>query len=612
MKSKRILKLIIIVSLFGVIIYIFAALKRNEPGDYSGELKVDGRKMTHYTYDKDYHRVMELKSSEAVKETDDKLVMKDIEGVVFKKGRMNKDIMVFGDNGYIANNSHNFYVEKNARIESDDFKVNGPDFFLKDQANMTTQKKVEYEAKDLKGVAMKGMEYYLKINVLKFFNTRGRYHREDKDFDFKTDILWVIDDENVVVMEKRTVIREEGTILRSGWLSLHFTDDFKRIVEAASQKKSYFYTENPEKNESKEIKAENITSYYDEHGKLTKVRVMQKAIVSLTNENNHTIIHSDQIDMQFDPETGKAKDVVIPDAGQIENTGKTDFRINAEQINADYDENGELSFCQSKGNSEFIIDDYKGISESLSYDIKKNTVMLKGPQAQVISGNNTFNSSRFTVDTEKKILSTNAGIKSTILLKKKNVLFSNAPIFVNSDNFTILEKENKFSYNKRINLVQDEIGLKANSLSIADDNRIEALGSVSLSFKSDDKQLEIKGGRITFNAKEKSIEIGDNAAIKNDENLLRADRFVIQFSDKNEVEAITGSGEIMFSKEDLYGNSGSVEWRFKEETMILRDLPQVVKKNGGTTIGKELKINLKTNMITILSSDTERTETIIK
>jgi lipopolysaccharide export system protein LptA len=54
-----------------------------------------------------------------------------------------------------------------------------------------------------------------------------------------------------------------------------------------------------------------------------------------------------------------------------------------------------------------------------------------------------------------------------------------------------------------------------------------------------------------------------------------------------------------------------VEWLFKENTMILKDLPQIVKKNGGTTIGEELKINLKTNKITILSSDTERTETTI-
>jgi lipopolysaccharide transport protein LptA len=621
MRSKKALKLFIIVSLLGVIIYVFAALKRNEPTDFSAELKVDGEKMTHYTYDKNHRRVMELKSSEAVKESDDKLVMKDIEGLVFKKGRMNKDIRVFGDHGYVANNSHNFYVEKNARITSDDFDVKGPDFFLKDQANITTKNKVRYEAKDLKGIAMGGLEYYLKINVLKFFNTRGRYHRDERDFSFKTDILWVIDDENLVLLEKRSVVREGETILRSGWLSLHFTDNFKRIVEAASQKNSYFFTEDPEKNESKEIKADNITSYYDEHGKLTKVKVMQNGVVSLTNETNHTIIHSDLIEMRFDPETGKATGIAIPGSGQIENTGKTDFRITAQKINADYNEEGELTFCQSKGNSEFIIDDYKGISEMLSYDIENDSIILRGPQAQIISGTNTFNSTRFNVDTENKVLTSGSGVKSVILLKKKNVLFSQAPLFVNADNFTILEKENKFSYKKKINLVQDDIGLKANSLSIADDNRIEALGGVSLSFKSDDKELAIKGGRISFNAKEKSIEISDNAAIKSDENLLRADRFVIQFTDKNEVADISGEGEVSFTKEDLYGHSGSVSWLFKEETMILRELPQVVKKNGGTTmvkknggttIGKELKINLKTNKITILSSGTERTETIIK
>ena len=87
---------------------------------------------------------------------------------------------------------------------------------------------------------------------------------------------------------------------------------------------------------------------------------------------------------------------------------------------------------------------------------------------------------------------------------------------------------------------------------------------------------------------------------------------MIRFNDKNEITRISGEDGIDFIKEDLYGNSGKVEWLFKENTMILKDLPQIVKKNGGTTIGEELKINLKTNKITILSSDTERTETTIK
>jgi lipopolysaccharide export system protein LptA len=87
---------------------------------------------------------------------------------------------------------------------------------------------------------------------------------------------------------------------------------------------------------------------------------------------------------------------------------------------------------------------------------------------------------------------------------------------------------------------------------------------------------------------------------------------VIQFNDKNEVTHISGEDGIDFIKEDLYGNSGKVEWLFKEDTMILKDLPQILKKNGGTTIGEELTINLKTNKITILSSDTERSETTIE
>ena len=87
---------------------------------------------------------------------------------------------------------------------------------------------------------------------------------------------------------------------------------------------------------------------------------------------------------------------------------------------------------------------------------------------------------------------------------------------------------------------------------------------------------------------------------------------MIRFNNKNEITRISGEDGIDFIKEDLYGNSGKVEWLFKENTMILKDLPQIVKKHGGTTIGEELKINLKTNKITILSSDTERTETTIK
>ena len=75
---------------------------------------------------------------------------------------------------------------------------------------------------------------------------------------------------------------------------------------------------------------------------------------------------------------------------------------------------------------------------------------------------------------------------------------------------------------------------------------------------------------------------------------------------------ISGDEEVTFLKEDLSGTAGKVEWLFTEDNMILKEEPRIMKKKGGATMGAELKINLKTNEITILSSGTERSETIIR
>jgi lipopolysaccharide export system protein LptA len=87
---------------------------------------------------------------------------------------------------------------------------------------------------------------------------------------------------------------------------------------------------------------------------------------------------------------------------------------------------------------------------------------------------------------------------------------------------------------------------------------------------------------------------------------------VIQFDEKNQVALIFGEEDVSFNQEDLSGTSERVKWLFNENTMLLQGSPSVTKRGGGTTVGKELKIDLKTNNITILSSATERSETIIK
>lgn len=632
MKGKKTLQIIIIFSLIGILIYVFAGLKKKQETDFSAELTADGEKMIHSTYDKQHRKAMELKCSEAEKETEDKTVMKNIEGVIFKKGRMNKDIQVHGRNGYVANNAHNFYVEGDARVASEDFNLRSLNFLLEDQAEMSTEKKVHYQTKNLKGVARKGMRFYLNLNVLKLFKTRGHYKRDNRDFDFKTDVLWVIDKDNMIVLEKNNVIREANSILRSGWISLTFTKDFKRILEAASQVNSYFYMEDKEKKETREIKGENITSYYNDSGKLTKITVVKNGEILLKSETDHTMIVSDLIEIYLNEDTGKIMRVSIPSPGRIENTGKTEFRVTADQMNADYNEAGELAYCEGRGNTDFTIDDYQGIAETLLYDIEKNDIALAGENAQIINKDNTFNSTKFSVDTKEKILSSTQGVKSVILLNKKNVLFSSAPIFINAKEFKIFEKQNKFRYDTWAHLLQDDITLRTGTLEITDENKIEAYGRTFLSFKNTNKnknkkakandneedkednnnEIALVADSVVFNAKEKNIDITGKPIIRNNENILRANHFVIQFDEKNYVAHIFGEEDVSFTQEDLSGTSERVKWLFNENIMLLQGSPSVTRRNGGTTVGKELRIDLKTNNITILSSGTERSETVIK
>ncbi|UCH96373.1 MAG: hypothetical protein JSV88_05840 [Candidatus Aminicenantes bacterium] len=617
MKSKRVLKIFLVVFLAATLVYIFSGIKGKNQPDFSAELSADGEGMqlTCWAMDKvkkGLRKALVIKCSESIKESEDKIVMKNIEGNIFKKGHMNKDIKVFGDQGFVENNYHSFFVEKNARLVSEDFIITSQHFTLEDQVELHSASKVYYQTESLKGTALGGMGLYLNVNTLKFYDTKGTYKHNNQVFDYQTKVWWLIEKEKVMVLEKEAIIKDEKSILRSDWLTLRFSDDFKQLQEASAQKNSYLYAEDKEKNEIKEIKAKNITSLYDTEGHLTHIKTIKNSEILVESETHRTLIAADIVEMSFDGPSGKAKDLKIPLRGIIENTGKTRFKVIADTIFVQYNKAGEIRRCEAEGEVEFIVEDYKGVSDKIVYNIERDSIDLEGEPSQIENKNNTFTSSEFKGDVEKKILSSNAGVKSLIFVEKENALFSTESIYINSGKFTIFEKERKFKYERQVNLNQKATLLSANSLEIGEDGAVSGEGRVSLSFKTEDKEVDIKGDRLTFDPEKKRIEIIDNAVIKNDENILRAARFEVQFNDKNEIDYINGEEDIYFTKEDLSGTSRRVQWFFNQEVLILKGSPQVVNRSGHKTLGKELKINLQNNKITILSDESERTETIIR
>jgi lipopolysaccharide transport protein LptA len=600
-----------VVFLIAVLVYVFSGIKGKSQPDIVTEMSADGKDVKFYTYNEKGKKTLELICSEAFKESNDKTLMKNIQGLIYKEGRMDRDIKIFGDEGFVENNYYNFYVEGNARLVSKDFIIYSKHFKLKDRAELFSAPKVNYQTDVLKGRATKGMEYYINSNTLKFKKTKGTYKRDNRSFDYQTNVWWFFEKSKVMALEKNVVIKEDKSLLRSDWVTLEFNDDLTNLVKASTQNNSYLYMKDPEKKEIKEIKSSNIVNLYDNEGQLTHLKVMRNAQILLKSETNRTLIVSDNVEMNFDGPTGKTKDVHIPMRGVIENTGKTRFKVIADTIDIQYNQEGEISRCQGTGNVEFIIEEYRGLTNKIEYDIEKKTITLKGENSQIKNKNNTFTSDQFMVQVEEKILSSNRGVKSLIHIEKENALLSTDPIYINSARFTIFEKEKKFKYDQQVNLNQGNTRLNARTLEISEDGSISAKGSVDFSFKNGDKQVAVKGDQLTFNPEEKRIDIVDNAAIKSDINVLRAGRFLLQFNDKNEIGDINGEEDIYFTKDDLSGTSRRVKWLFDREILVLQGSPQVV-QSGTRTAGKELSINLKNNKITIVSEESERSETIIK
>ena len=615
MKFKKTLKIFLVVFLLAVLVYVFFGIKGKSQPEIVTEMSADGKDVKFYTYNEKGRKTLELTCSEAYKKSNDKTLMKKIHGLIFKEGRMDRDIKIFGDEGFVENNFYNFYVAGNARLVSKDFIISSQHFNLKNRVELSSAPMVYYQTDVLKGSAANGMEYYIDSNTLKFNKTKGTYKRDKRSFDYETNVWWFFEKSKVMALEKEVVIKEDKSLLRSDWVTLKFDDKLTRVVEASTQNNSYLFMQDPGKNEIKEIKSANIVNLYDEEGHLTFIKVMKDAQILLKTETNRTLIASQDVEMNIDGPTGKTKNVHIPMRGVIENTGKTTFKVIADTIDAQYNQQGEISRCQGTGNVEFIIEEYKGFTNKINYNIEKKTITLEGENSQIKNKNNSFTSSQFMVQVDKKILTSNQAVKSLIYVEKENALFSTDPIYINSAKFTIFEKEKKFKYDQQVNLNQGDTRLNGKSLEISQDGRISAQGSVDFSFKKGkkgDKEVAVKGDQLTFNPEKKRIDIVGNALVKSDVNVLRAGRFVLQFNEKNEIGDIIGEEDIYFTKEELTGTSRRVKWQFNREIMVLQGSPQVVNQSGQRTTGKELSINLQDNKITILSAESERSETVIQ
>ncbi len=617
-KYQKIVKILLICITLLTFFLIFRGIVQDQTPDKAlvGPVDADGVEMSQSLYDEENRKIIELSCTHSKRAEKDKLEMRNIDARILKKGKMNKDIRITGDEGFAANNFHDFEIRKNGRIISEDFEIKSEKFFLKSRANLKSKIKVDYRTATLEGTARKGMEYYVKLNVIKFFDTSGKYIRNDREHQYKAGTLWFIENERKLVMQKQAGIKSDQSILNSDWVAMIFYDDMKTIQEASAIGKSYLLLGNPDKNQNdyKEIDAENIKSNYDEKGRLLNVEIMKNAQVQIASEKNKTAIRTDYLKILFDPETEKVTEIQVLQPGELRNTGQTDFNLLAGSMTLQF-KGGDIAFCLGKGDCRLKLEGYGIEADEIRYNVEKKTVAIKGENSSVAHKNNLFRSSEFTVLSEKKILLSDSGVDSTISLGSGNVIFSDGSIFINAGKINFSSTQETFNYEKSIHLTQDNTTLSAEKLLIKKNNDIVATGDVSMAFRSDKKnnedEVSLKGQKVVFDSKKRRIVIETSAAIQGKGAILKADNLTLQFSKESKLQTITGNKDIQFIKDDIIGSSEKVNWKFQQEIIEFNESANLVRGDRGNSKGDKLEFDLKSNKVLVHSDDTKRTETIL-
>lgn len=611
-KYQKIFKILLIAFVVIIIYFILKGIRQKDRSDLIREFKADGVGMIHVRFNNKNKRSIEFKCKESKKVNDNKIAMKNVDGTIFKKGRMNKDIKIVSDKGLFENNFYNFFVEKNAKIISDDFTIKSDSFFLKDRLILSTDKIVNFKAVDLNGYARKGMKFNLKTNILIFFDTEGTLKKNNKIFKYKTAKLIFLEKNKALILQKESKIESKDSLLKSNRIAMKFSDDLKKVKSSYASGNCHLILGDKKKsNDYKEILSEDIRCFFDLEANIKKLVISEKGSVEIKTESNLIKMSSDLIGIYFEEDSGKIETIKMFSRGKVSNRGKTNFTISSNKMELNFD-NGKIKICKAMRECSFKIDEYRGKSDILIYDIDRKNISIRGKNSIIRIKNNTFNSNRFFVETDKKILSSLKGIKSIIKLNKENVLFSSKSIFINSKKMVFLSKEEKFNYEGNVHLNQENTVLNSEKLGINNKNDVIASGNVFLSFKNNEDEITLKGEKVNFDSNERMIIININGKIENDKNILKADTLYVKFNKENEIESINGEDKVNFKKEDIYGSSKKVSWLFKKDLIIFKDSAQLQRENGAIIKGKELKFNIKNSKIITISDEIKRTETILK
>lgn len=602
--------------LLAVLMLVFLAPAKNGAGGgKAADTEIEGVDLTYISFNKDNEKKLEVRCRESQKMADGRLFMKKITATIFKADKLDKDIRISADSGYTRDEFNDFFLQGNALIVSPSFTLSGNSFDLKGMDVLSTPEAVAFKLRDVAGRAEKGLLYIFQSKYLKLFQPRGVLTRAGKAYRFQSQVLRVINQKNIMHLDKDAEMDGNGSTVRGNRISLQFDQDFVNMQWAEANGKSYFRTSEtgPDGREhGREITANQIKMFNDPQGRLQKIDVLGDGKMALADARNSGQIVSEKIEISLDSETQKLATIRALSRGTLTSSGKENLSVTGDSFLATYSKEGVLSGVQAEKKCSFRTDDFAGEAETIRYDVPRFKIDISGKNSSVGSGKNTFASSLFLIQTRTRKLTTDQNVKATLIPDKKGVLLGAKPLFVTAGGMELSERGKVTRFKDKVSLFQDEIEMHGGELlfeSVA--NRVTCRGKADLRFVDDGEIVMLRGETIALDPATAKIAIEGDARLQQGPNSLSARKIDLDFNHDDKLENIDGAGNVAFSKQDLVGKAQLLRWQYNRKTILFKNGAEITRKGAGTTRGQELSFNLDSNEITVSGAD-DRSETTIR
>ncbi len=636
-KYKSTLRSVIIIIFIITILFVYFGIneknnqqvKNKKILKTSTKFKSEGGGMEYYGFNKNNEKTLKIICDKSEETKDNKIYMKNIVATFTPKSRVKNEVKISGREGLVENNLYNFIITGGAKIQSKDFLIESSALKLENKDVLSSNKSLKYNAKNLSGNA-KSMKIHLENSLISFFDTSGLYKTKDKIVKYKTARLHINDNKQAISfkkLKKKNIVWGNDFSITGERILTQFTEDYKTQIYTHVRHDCHFIMKkiistNPELIEHRSIKAKYINLEYTDTGDIFSINSRLNTKVELKNDSYLIDISTNVFYMDFFEESQTIKSISLKSPENeflykdLKDDRKEDFQLKGTEINLKYNEAGKISEWEvvDKENTYFISDRYYCNGGNIKYKLIDKTVLIKNNAKVEIDKKNIFKSEEFLIKTEKRILSSTKPVIANIQLKQKSVLLSTKPIYITSNSMIMDEEKSFMNFNGNVFLIQNDVSIKTDKLIISEKNGIKCKSKLEkqsiITFNNNNKEIVINGRLIEFNKEKKTINIVGEAILKDEDNKIKGDNLLIHFNNDGIYEII-GKGNILFKKIKMIIEAESVKWLYDKNIAFFNKLKQIKQKETGSIKGKRIKLNLKTNKMTVISENEERTEMVL-